>query len=230
MFFSLLALTLASSAIAVPAGTTPSIIKGLQVAPTAYPSGATVHAPVNATNELPLPEGQIKWIGQIEENGPNVTLTGTHYEVRMKIRDLGAYWQQPGYVWPNDTLAEDAAELETRSTQRDPWSYCNDRNKPFAQAKATRNNIQYLRTHYGNAYCGVNPHQCGRFSCSYNAAILLCNDNNFELVIPCTEFYNHAMYTWNSCNQQDMGMNGQTFYINPAYNVILAGTNPGRSC
>jgi len=189
MFFSIIALSLASSALAAPAGSAPVVFKGLAVTPTAvtptaYPAiptaGTIAHAPLNGTNEL-LPEGNIKWMGQIEQGGPMINITGTHYEVRMKIRDMNPYWQQPGYVFPNDTTealvdyTQSAADLEKRSTQRDPWSYCQDRNKPRAQAKATRANIDYLRTHYGNAYCGVAPRQCGRFSCSWNSAVLLCS-------------------------------------------------------
>ncbi|KAF8855710.1 hypothetical protein BDZ45DRAFT_497621 [Acephala macrosclerotiorum] len=85
-----------------------------------------------------------------------------------------------------------------------------------------RQGIDYLNNFQGVCNTGGGPGNCVRVSCSYDAAIYLCNDNEWDLVISCKDvaFYAgqiidfcHVMWGdgWHSCGQM---------FDNGNYNVI----------
>ncbi|EPE27412.1 hypothetical protein GLAREA_04203 [Glarea lozoyensis ATCC 20868] len=58
------------------------------------------------------------------------------------------------------------------------------------------NGITYLR---GKGSCGVNPRSCARISCSYQAAIFLCNDRNDFIAPSCAYLASYAQDIVNRC-------------------------------
>lgn len=82
----------------------------------------------------------------------------------------------------------------------------------------------------------VNKKSCGRFSCSYDNSLVMCNDNSFPVTIPCQTMATNYMFVISNCMQNvltggDVYMvEGQAFYINPSYNVLVKHTDSGKSC
>jgi len=196
-------------------------------------------------------EAPIRWSGELEKGGPVVNITGTHHEVTAKIKSLQPWWHRegvyenatheavmngslPGYE-PHEQYANSSiAKRSNRFNQ-----VCNNVLYPWANYGTEETNVAYLTTHYGNGMCGVAANSCGRFSCSYNAAILFCNNEPYEIAIPCPLLAQNHRFVLGYC-APDQGGNawgdaqttytGQAYYHNPTYNVIQKGTDPGKHC
>lgn len=96
-------------------------------------------------------------------------------------------------------------------------------------------NIDYITKHYGNGLCEALPHSCGRFSCSYNNAIVMCNDENTPSIIPCATLAQNARFIVGYCISPREGgvyhsVEGQAFYHNPNYNVLVKHTDYKKGC
>jgi hypothetical protein len=181
-------------------------------------------AAVPSTHSLPQPLAPIKWRGQLEKGGPWVNFTGQHHEVIAQIKAQNPWWQREG---ANASIimehhVKEHGHLEKRSNRVN--QICDSKFFEPANAKAEENNANYITSHFGNGLCAADGHSCGRFSCSYDSSILLCNDTPNEIVIPCLTLGTNAHFVYSYCQEQWAGtFNGQAFYINPSYNVIMKG-------
>lgn len=207
----------------------------------------------------PLPEGPIKVMLELEKGaGHTHNITGKHHEVIAHIKRLNPWWHRestyknatseqimngslhgyaPHHSWLEANGHSNLTDLEKRSNRFD--QKCNWPYWPWAQWGREQTNVAYLTSHYGNAMCGVGPRTCGRFSCSYNAAILLCNDSPNEVVIPCPLLAQNHNFVLQYCSPTGGGngwhhetalYTGQAFYHNPEYNVVQKGTDRGKEC
>jgi len=181
-----------------------------------------------------LPIVPFKWHGVLEEGGPVVTLEGNHLDIHNTIQRANPSWLHDnsthiGVVAHNitDTIAKRSNRVNQACNQ-DIFTTYNDNH--WGRASAIRNGIDYIRG-FGNAQCEVMPKGCSRFSCSYNSAILLCNDTPQSVIIPCALLAQNAQYIYNDCVHTAENMvEGQAFYINPSYNVLVRGTQIGHGC
>ncbi|CZR67160.1 uncharacterized protein PAC_17059 [Phialocephala subalpina] len=90
-----------------------------------------------------------------------------------------------------------------------------------AETDTINDGVNYLIHHAGT--CGVGPRSCVRISCSYSAAIYLCNDNYYGIAPSCVYLASYAKDLTNDCSFWDAGANwtcGQEFDTD-AYNVIV---------
>lgn len=201
---------------------------------------------VNTT--LPLPEGKIRWHAPAEMG--NVTLEGTHAEVIAQISALKPHWQTNATYYKEfreKHRYNHTAETDSLSKRSNRYNqFCNQAQFEPGGNPASYNielqNIEYIYKHYGNGLCEATPHTCARFSCSYNNAIVMCNDENTPAIIPCSTLAQNANFIAGDCKFADWytvrnhdGYNqfsteGQAFYHNPNYNVLVKYTDPGKHC
>ncbi|CAG8953013.1 hypothetical protein HYFRA_00003205 [Hymenoscyphus fraxineus] len=99
---------------------------------------------------------------------------------------------------------------ETRDISGPPL--CLDR-WGFANVARILQGVAYLRYHGGG--CGVKALKCARISCSYDAAIYLCNDNEFGIAPSCNELSDYPQKIIDRCGWMS---SGDTFH-NPTLQV-----------
>ncbi|KAJ6261649.1 hypothetical protein Dda_2447 [Drechslerella dactyloides] len=114
-----------------------------------------------------------------------------------------------------------AVKLEARGWRGGP--ICNQVEGSYAEPLVIQTEgIPYLRRHGGNCHAGAGPRTCERVSCSNKAAIFLCNDNNYEINIPCNTVADGAEAILNECSIRPNvnSIKGQ-FFANENYNVVV---------
>lgn len=201
---------------------------------------------------LPLPEGKLRWHAPAEMG--NITIEGTHAEVIAKISALRPIWQTNATHYKefrekhryNHTAETALGKRSNRYNQ-----FCDQHQfEPggaLADYNIEMNNVEYIYRHYGAGWCEAAPHTCARFSCSYNNAIVMCNDENTPAIIPCSTLAQNAAFVAGHCrfdriswdiqgggttqiDPGDASTEGQAFYHNPNYNVLVKYTDPGKHC
>jgi len=129
--------------------------------------------------KVPLPLGPITWTAP-KEHG-NVNFTGSHADVIAKIGHLKPQWQtNQTYLHEliNSTHAALAAEHGLHKRSNRVNQYCSQWGTGFWETSGVTtqvDNLNYILQHYGTGMCTVGAKTCGRFSCSYNNALLLCS-------------------------------------------------------
>ncbi|KAH6681849.1 hypothetical protein B0J14DRAFT_680008 [Halenospora varia] len=125
----------------------------------------------------------------------------------------------------------EASQLETRN-KRD-LNCCDTPNGPHgwpwepAQEARIREGINYLRGL--NGVCWVDRIHCTRISCSYDAGIYLCNDNDYPIQPSCTYLASYADDIANACVTYHKFFNGirrytcGQFFDTDNYNVCVHG-------
>jgi hypothetical protein len=193
----------------------------------------------------------IRWSGELEKGGPIVNITGSHHEVTSRIKELAPWWHREG-IYENATHEavmngslhgyephEEYANSTIAKRSNRFNQVCDNIDYPWANYGREEQNVAYLTSHYGNGMCGVAANSCGRFSCSYNSAVLFCNNEPYEIAIPCPLLAQNHRFVLSYCSPS-AGANGwdavgkaytgQAYYSNPQYNVIQKGTDPGKHC
>jgi len=195
-------------------------------------------APTLGAANLPL--GDITWTGQLHHGGPNVSFTGRHHDVADKIRASNPHWLANNATLDFSHLLNashpNSSSLEKRSNRVSQACWQNIFMKgPLghnqADSTAISTGLYWMSSHFGGGTCSVGPKTCGRFSCSYDSATLMCNDNPFSISIPCATMIQNMAFVFNLCSlPSEHEVEGQAFYINPSYNVLIKRTDPGKSC
>lgn len=175
----------------------------------------------------------------------NFTLTGTHDEVAAQIAALKPLWQTNATHFAhlfNHTLAaahkapEHLAPLDKHLAKRSNRvnQFCHQPQWLPAEYWTIMHEYQSILNRFGNGLCEALPHSCSRFACSYDNSINMCNDQNVPAIIPCATLAQNAKFIDNFCSDPDHvrlpTVEGQAFYINPSYNVLVKHTDAGRSC
>ncbi|KAL6702812.1 hypothetical protein ACN47E_000898 [Coniothyrium glycines] len=164
--------------------------------------GMTLEAPVEGYEVVDL-----VW-DVVTPGGESLTVTGSVQDVVAEITTI-----EPGF-----NVLENVAPVSVRRRTADdifrrqnsdrrcggPWPFCN--------AGRIQEGINYLRGVGGQPREGPGPGRCGRVSCSYNAAIWWCNDNNFEKVLyGFNAIANSAQYIKDGCTSGPNLVAGQNF-------------------
>jgi len=195
-----------------------------------------------------LPLSDFTWSGQLVKDGPIVNITGNHHDITNTLLRSDAYWLKDNATerahftnmttsgHPMSEAVKSPVGLEKRSNRVS--QACNQRifmgpnDRSWASPGDIATGIQYLYAlGGGKATCSVGPKTCARVSCSWDSAILFCNDNNFGLSLPCSLIAQNAHFVLDNCmDLPDIAVEGQAFYINPSYNVLVKHTDAGKNC
>jgi hypothetical protein len=224
-----LALGLAAIASAAPAKTV------------AMPPHST-GVPALGASHLPLAD--ITWIGQLHHGGPNVSFTGKHTDVMAKIIASKPHWLADNVTHTDafsldllNATHPDSLSLEKRSNRvsqacwQSIFMQMSKYGANAANCVAIINGLNYMTRTFGDSMCQVPARACGRFSCSYDSSTLMCNDNNFPVTIPCKTMIQNFYFVFNTCSlSAEQLVEGQAFYINPSYNVLIKHTDANKHC
>jgi hypothetical protein len=232
MFFTTLILSASLAfALVLPIGPEPV---GLPIHHTTTHSGKP-HAATPSAIRKPLPYElkPIMWTAPAEMG--NISFTGTHAEVQAKIAALKPIWQTNATHLARMVArgAEDATmELHLRKRSDRYNQYCSQSQFGFASYNVAVGNYENVYRTYGNGLCGAAPRTCGRFECSWDSALVMCNDGPNYATIPCATLAQNAAFITGYCLNQEtyQDVEGQAFYHNPDYNVLVKMTDPGKSC
>ncbi|KUJ23864.1 uncharacterized protein LY89DRAFT_726918 [Mollisia scopiformis] len=154
-----------------------------------------------------------------------VQLNGSIQEIHAQMKAIYPDFD-PDTAISNQTL--DIRHLGKRSKMQPPLCYpVQDWGR--AETAPINTGIRYLNQ--VQALCGVGANSCVRVSCSYRAAIYLCNDNDYGITPTCPYIASYAQDIINSCNYHRPGGNtwdwsvcGQEFDTDN-YNVIVRWDN-----
>ncbi|CZR60276.1 uncharacterized protein PAC_10172 [Phialocephala subalpina] len=120
------------------------------------------------------------------------------------------------------------AQLESRNPSPRGDHYCcpinGQPNWLPAEVAVLVDGINYLNNFQGVCNTGGGPGNCVRVSCSYSAAIYLCNDNEGDLVISCKDVAFYAGQIINYCRViwgHNTPMSCGQIFDNANYNVIV---------
>ncbi|KAI0122898.1 hypothetical protein BJ170DRAFT_698056 [Xylariales sp. AK1849] len=174
-----------------------------------------------ASNALPFPgytEAPSQWTGSIEAGGGKMHFNGTVQEVEKQIRAIKRdfswnHWTDltsrnpDAYVSPDPKLGKPDC-----SVGGSDWV-------PFSQFDE---GLDYLRKLSGDCHGVTGPNKCGRLSCSWNAGIWFCNDNDHEIHVSWLAVIHAADTIYYGCRDQAMvtQIHGQVFHAD-GWNVIL---------
>ncbi|KAI1332852.1 hypothetical protein F5Y16DRAFT_407446 [Xylariaceae sp. FL0255] len=159
---------------------------------------------------------EIKWTIPITNGGPNHTLYGTVQDVFAQINVLRAKQDLNPYADPlNETLPHinsanddgDDALLERRTYSK---TICNVGLSGPANYNRIEQGVTYLQKVKGRCGNGPGPGNCGRISCSYDAAIYWCNDNNYYVEYDCSSFAYYANWGAMYCSSDPGDPNSNT--------------------
>ncbi|RAK97951.1 uncharacterized protein BO80DRAFT_179862 [Aspergillus ibericus CBS 121593] len=157
------------------------------------------------------------YTGPITPGGQHMPFTGDSIqEIHSQIKALN----------PDFELTDNSAVTKRKSSDSDSDSdtkgnlICNipGRFSDTAQTFWIRSGIKYLKGLEGK--CGVSkgPKSCARISCSYNAGIFLCNDE--ELHVKCSDLADYANDIIERCDEGEY-VNGQEF-DDGNWNIVVA--------
>ncbi|KAK4182594.1 hypothetical protein QBC35DRAFT_444941 [Podospora australis] len=189
----------------------------------AFLAGSTIAADPEGIPGYGLVE--ISWEVQTTSGGPTVVLNGTMEEVHAQLLEINPkYDQEFAHVQTKRGAVEEAAPKASRNAlaKRDN-TLCG--NWPSASKSRIQQDINYLRNDVGGRPGnGPGPGNCGRVSCSNNAAIYWCNDNNFSYTLNgWWEIADGAQAIVNDCASAASYVSGQRFIWNGNWNVIVRG-------
>ncbi|KAK0735738.1 hypothetical protein B0T21DRAFT_412337 [Apiosordaria backusii] len=157
-------------------------------------------------------------INPADDKSATVSVTGT---IEQAIAKMEADY--PG--WNATFMAQDPASDGTGITKHaDPVKYnCNVPGDADARRVPIGIGISYLRRVPGTAKNGPGPENCGRVSCSWNAAIIWCNNNNFEKELQWGQIADGAAYVVDQCSERGHDwVKGHADYADGWYVVVRA--------
>ncbi|KAI1269215.1 hypothetical protein F5Y18DRAFT_178961 [Xylariaceae sp. FL1019] len=166
--------------------------------------------------------GDITWTLPIVEGGEDYTFTGTVQEVFAKVN----IERKKKGIAPLDDPNANNGTVAARSLEERDWTQtiCNVGLPGPASVDRINQGISYLNKLKGKCTNGPGPGNCGRISCSYNAAIFWCNDQPNDATYDCNIFGAYADDTVTFCSYTDAGANyvtwGQSF-DSQHFNVLV---------
>lgn len=146
----------------------------------------------------------LTWMVQVNESIPDITVTGTIEDVVSRLAHL-----YPEYVAPpNEDSGKDADPAldgpYSRKMSDKAGAGWHDQCDvyDFADQAAIVDGISYLRGVKGSPANGPGPGSCGRVSCSYDAGIWWCNnDEKSKIIGDFSMIADGAQQIWNDCNR-----------------------------
>ncbi|OGM47429.1 hypothetical protein ABOM_002527 [Aspergillus bombycis] len=176
--------------------------------------------PVESSTQGPPGYGveDLEWSVQLTESDDPINVKGTVEDVVTELSK-----QNPSAEAQIRARGKAKQSLMKRA---DPTGYyCGEPFTPVSSASISRG-IEYLQGVPGKPVNGPGPGNCGRVSCSYNAAIWWCNDNtesktldSFAEIANGAEKLLHWCYHWEE-GKLGSFVGGQAFYADN-WNVIV---------
>ncbi|KAI0153103.1 hypothetical protein GGR57DRAFT_156232 [Xylariaceae sp. FL1272] len=144
-----------------------------------------------------LPDGyslaDVTWTVPIVEGGADHTFNGTVQEVFAQINHARA---QQGLDPLDDPTVNSTERVDIKRSY--DKTLCNVGLTASADEWRIYQGIEYLQGVKGR--CGMTgPRVCGRISCSWDAAIFWCNDNNGYSEYDCSKFADYAQKVNDNC-------------------------------
>ncbi|KAE8133639.1 hypothetical protein BDV38DRAFT_286680 [Aspergillus pseudotamarii] len=176
--------------------------------------------PVESSSQGPPGYGveDLEWSVQLTESGEPINVKGTVEDVVAELSK-----QNPS---AEEQIRARGKAKQSLMKRADPTGYyCGEPFTPVPSASISQG-IEYLQGVPGKPVNGPGPGNCGRVSCSYNAAIWWCNDNtesktldSFAEIANGAEKLLHWCYHW---EEGTLGsyVGGQAFYADN-WNVIV---------
>ncbi|EPE28261.1 hypothetical protein GLAREA_09381 [Glarea lozoyensis ATCC 20868] len=175
-----------------------------------------------------LPYALTPWQFKGEIDGNYFEYNGTIEQAFAAYAALHPSFNLTAYL---DTPHTESAHLSNTTTlsrrNKDGRSCCrnNAQGWKYASTDRIQEGIRYLQRF---DICDVGPRTCNQISCSYDSAIILCNDNNYGIRPNCRYIASYAtdLVTW--CNwEMFTQVCGQEFDTDH-YNVVVR--KPDRHC
>ncbi|KAI0123741.1 hypothetical protein BJ170DRAFT_712920 [Xylariales sp. AK1849] len=143
---------------------------------------------------LPATWGNITWRGNITEAGPVMNFTGTSLQdIEHKISQ-----RERGFVW-NTTWFATSRQIDEHKKRDHSDFICNVGGQGYAGEPYILEGVEYLQNIPGGCHQEPGPQVCSRVSCSYNAAIWCCNDNDHDIWVPCHTLGDYAFEIRQKC-------------------------------
>ncbi|KAM0274303.1 hypothetical protein ACHAQH_007977 [Verticillium albo-atrum] len=207
--------------------------------PTSVLLGFAAHAAAAALGDnLPLPLGEIGWVGSVTPGGPELEYWGIDFEeIEAKIQKdypgFSIYSDEPSKVseLPEETNENPANTVRSILEARQGKRLCSTR---FGEVNPFQVNTGINALRKITAGCKARGRTCIRTQCRTHAAIGLCNDNTYEINIPCPQIATMAEKVKNDCYTHDVSCSfpsscrdvnprtaGQMFSPGGTWNVIV---------
>jgi len=155
----------------------------------------------------------------------NLTFTGPHHVIAAKIAALKPLWHTNA-TYLSEITNRDLEKRSNRISQ-----YCGSAAYAWGLEHAAVANAAYITKKYGTGWCVQAAKSCSRWACSYNTALVTCNDESTDSYFTCPTLQQNANFLNGFCSDPSHNMvNGQAFYINPKYNVLVKGVDFGKWC
>ncbi|PGH07502.1 hypothetical protein GX51_01803 [Blastomyces parvus] len=177
------------------------------------------------TTALPSGGGDIQgasvvtFEGPVKPGGDDIKITGDAKEIYEKLRELN-----PNY---DADFKNELAPPRLEARIPAPGSlFCN--NWPQLAVSNLHEGIQYLLGLNGKCYVGAGAgKKCIRVSCSWSAAIWLCNDNKNPIGVPCREIGGTANHIAHNCHgsSSTIGYVSGHMFKSGKWNVIVREGN-----
>ncbi|KAJ2973170.1 hypothetical protein NUW58_g9005 [Xylaria curta] len=164
--------------------------------------GATTHADQRLSERPELPEGfQVKpmtWTGLVERGGVEISLDGTIEEVTQHIRAV-----KKDFTWASlrrDLGVTDTPlrELDTKTNLICDVGGENSLGPLTPNVEASRDKIADMT---GACVVEAGPRVCSMITCTYNAAVWLCNDNATPITPACDSLASYVSDIIEACGQ-----------------------------
>ncbi|MCJ1268637.1 hypothetical protein MMC22_008525 [Lobaria immixta] len=201
-----------------------SILFLLTIKTLALPSAFGDEHSVEPINELDALLTPMTYIGPIDSSGETHRINGTAEEIHEKILALNPEFNPHDWPRPATSPAKGPSSvLEKRSKIPPP-------NCDFGEYVRTKHilySIDRLNHLPGVCYADFGSGKCARISCSRYADIILCNDNDHAIALPCRSLAGHAQEIVNHC-QLGTTVRGQIFDTDD-YNVVIRAGNCYRA-
>ncbi|KAI3332150.1 hypothetical protein HD806DRAFT_184132 [Xylariaceae sp. AK1471] len=168
----------------------------------------------------------ITWTGPIVPGGENYSFQGTVQEVFAQANAIRAKLGFPLEPHPTSNTNTTVFSRNEDSLTARQWDkdICNVGLPGSAAAHIIDDGIKFVSKSTADCSLGAGPGTCGRISCSYNAAIYWCNDNNHQASWKCHDFATFAKSVRNHCTWTDEQLSlevwGQSFDIQN-FNVMV---------
>jgi len=183
------------------------------------------HYPISSQHNATLPYAMVDptWVAHESMGLGNISFTGPHHVIAARIAALKPRWLTNETYLDEITKRAESDFLEKRSNRVS--QFCGSEQFAWGKTKAAQENAAYITRKYGTGWCMQAARSCSRWACSYNTAIVTCNDEPTDSYFTCPTLQQNANFLTNYCSSpgDHRQVNGQAFYINPKYNVLVKG-------
>ncbi|KAF8461498.1 hypothetical protein BDZ91DRAFT_851006 [Kalaharituber pfeilii] len=164
-------------------------------------------SPANVPLSADLPLSELVFIGEVAEDGKNVTLRGTAESIYKQILEINPHynpWDFKQYREHHEKQEKRDTTFRERVTPDDRQifkraTYTCDVTWAHAETKHIVSGYKYLYSL--NGHCYAEAGRCARVSCSYNAGITICNANTDRRIgIWCPTIGGEAQWIVDHCN------------------------------